>query len=82
MWEYEDQSVSSPYGIAVDKDSNVYLTSCGSHSIIVLSSDGKQVRKVLGKEDGIYNLFGLAFDVRKEVLLVANFDGPLLYELC
>lgn len=66
MWEYEDQSVSSPYGIAVDKDSNVYCTSCGSHSIIVLWSDGKQVRKMLGKEDEIYNPFGLAFDVKKK----------------
>ncbi|VDI47067.1 Hypothetical predicted protein [Mytilus galloprovincialis] len=68
IWEYKDKSVRSTYGIAVDKDSNVYFTSCGSHSLIVLSSDGKQARKLLGKEDGIDKPFGLAFDVKKEVL--------------
>ncbi|VDI47068.1 Hypothetical predicted protein [Mytilus galloprovincialis] len=82
MWEYKDQSISLPYGIAVDKDSNVYVASTGDHSIVVLSSDGKQARKLLGREDGIENTFGLAFNVKKEVMLVANYNGPILYELC
>ncbi|VDH95074.1 Hypothetical predicted protein [Mytilus galloprovincialis] len=54
MWEYKDQSVCSPYGtIVVDEDSNVYIASCDNHSIFLLSSDGKHVRKLLGKDDGI-----------------------------
>ncbi|VDH97213.1 Hypothetical predicted protein [Mytilus galloprovincialis] len=82
MWEYKDQLVSYPRGISVDKDSNVYIASPGNNSIIVLSPDGKQARKLLGKDDGIDNPFGLAFNVTKDKLLVANNNGPILYELC
>ncbi|CAC5395553.1 unnamed protein product [Mytilus coruscus] len=82
MWEYKDQSVRSPRGISLDKDSNVYIASYGNNSIFVLLSDGKQVRKLLGKDDGISNPYGLAFDVKKEKLIVANYNGPILYERC
>ncbi|XP_052101423.1 transcription intermediary factor 1-alpha-like [Mytilus californianus] len=81
-WEYKDQSVRSPRGISVDKDSNVYIASYGNNIIIVLSSDGKQVRKLLGTVDGIRIPFGLAFDVKKDKLIVANHNGPVLYERC
>ncbi|XP_071169026.1 transcription intermediary factor 1-alpha-like [Mytilus edulis] len=81
MWEYKDQLVSSPRGIDVDKDSNVYIASYGNDSIIVLSSDGKQARKLLGSDDGISKPYGLAFDTKKENLLVANYYGPALYRL-
>ncbi|CAG2251729.1 unnamed protein product [Mytilus edulis] len=49
MWEYTDQSVCSPQGIALDKDSNVYIASNGNHSITVLSSDGKHAKSCLTK---------------------------------
>ncbi|XP_071171060.1 protein wech-like [Mytilus edulis] len=81
MWEYKDQLIRNPRGIAVDKDSNVYIASSGNNSIIVLSSDGKQARKLLGRADGIDSSFGLAFDIKKENLLVANYNGPVLYEI-
>ncbi|CAG2192556.1 unnamed protein product [Mytilus edulis] len=81
MWEYKDQLVRYPRGIAVDKDLNVYIASPGNNSIVVLSSDGKQARKLLDKDDGIGNPFGLAFDVKKENLLVANYHEPALYRL-
>ncbi|VDI04288.1 Hypothetical predicted protein [Mytilus galloprovincialis] len=81
MWEYKDQLVRSPRGISVDKDLNVYIASSGNNSIIVLSSDGKQARKLLEKDDGIGNPYGLAFDVKKEILLVAYYMEPALYRL-
>ncbi|XP_063435945.1 uncharacterized protein LOC134716863 [Mytilus trossulus] len=81
MWEYKDQLVRSPRGISVDKDSNVYIASSGNNSIIVLSSDGKKARKLLGNDNGICQPFGLALDVKKENLLVANFYEPALYRL-
>ncbi|VDI46797.1 Hypothetical predicted protein [Mytilus galloprovincialis] len=82
MWEYKDQLVRSPRGISIDKDSNVYIASSGNDSIIVLSSDGKHARKLLGKEDGINNPFGLEFDVKNEKIIVANVSGPILYGRC
>ncbi|XP_052098621.1 E3 ubiquitin/ISG15 ligase TRIM25-like [Mytilus californianus] len=81
MWEYKDQSVCSPQGIAVDKDSNVYIASNDNHSITVLSSDGKQARKLLEQDDGIDNPFGLAFDVNKGKLIVANYSESAVYAL-
>ncbi|CAG2192554.1 unnamed protein product [Mytilus edulis] len=57
IWENKDQSVYRPRGISVDKDSNVYIASSGNNSIVVLSSDGKQARKLLGEDDGINNPF-------------------------
>ncbi|XP_063435946.1 uncharacterized protein LOC134716864 [Mytilus trossulus] len=81
MWEYKDQLVSFPRGLAVDKDSNVYIASSGNNSIIVLSSDGKKARKLLGNDNGICQPFGLALDVKKENLLVANHNVPALYRL-
>ncbi|CAC5395174.1 unnamed protein product [Mytilus coruscus] len=82
MWEYKDQSVRSPRGISVDKDSNVYIVSSGNNSILVMSSDGKQARKLLGQDDGISKPCGLQFDVKKETFIVANYYGPFLYGLC
>ncbi|CAC5395551.1 unnamed protein product [Mytilus coruscus] len=81
MWEYKDQSVRFPRGISVDKDSNVYIASSGNISIIVFASDGKQARKLLEKDDGISNPFGMESDVKKEKLIVANYNGPLFYGL-
>ncbi|CAC5399019.1 unnamed protein product [Mytilus coruscus] len=79
VWEYKDQSVRSSRGISVDKHSNVYIASSGNNSIIVLSSDGKEARTVLRRQVGIENPYGLAFDVKKEKLVVANYSGPKLY---
>ncbi|XP_071169025.1 E3 ubiquitin-protein ligase TRIM71-like [Mytilus edulis] len=81
IWENKDQLIRSPRGISVDKNSNVYIASSGNRSIVVLSPDGKQARKLLGEDDGIGDPFGLAFDVKKENLLVANFYKPALYSL-
>lgn len=81
MWEYKDKSVLSPRGIAVDKYSNVYIASASDNTIVVLSSDGKQASKLLGNDTGINNPFGLAFDDKKEKLIVVNYNGPLLYGL-
>ncbi|CAG2251728.1 unnamed protein product [Mytilus edulis] len=81
MWEYKDQSVCNPRGMSIDKDSNVYIASFGNNSITVLSSDGKQARKLLDKDDGIDNADGLAFDVDKGKLIVANNYELAVYEL-
>lgn len=79
LLEYKDQSVHYPQGLAVDSESNVYIASSDNNSIIVLSSVGKQARKLLVNVDGICNPYALAFVVTKEKLIVANYDGPSLY---
>lgn len=81
MWENTDQLVQFPRGIAVDTNSNIYLASSGYNTILLLSSDGKQARKLLVGDARINNPFGLAFDEKKEKLLVCEYDGPILYSL-
>lgn len=81
MWEYTDQSVCYPQGIAVDEDSNVYIASNGNNDITVLSSNGNHAKKLLDKDNGIDKPFGLAFDVKKGKLVVANYSNPALYAL-
>ncbi|CAG2256441.1 unnamed protein product [Mytilus edulis] len=79
IWEYKDQSVRSSKGISVDKDSNVYIASSDNDSIIVLSSDGKHARKLLGSDDGISRPFGLVVDLKNGKLIVLDNNGVLLY---
>ena len=39
--EYKDVSVlNDPPGVAVDNNYNVYVTSCSSHSVVVLEPNG------------------------------------------
>lgn len=59
----------------------MYIASSRNNSIIVLSSDGKQTRKLLGEDDGISQPFGLAFGVKQDKILVANCNVPALYRL-
>ncbi|XP_063435925.1 uncharacterized protein LOC134716844 [Mytilus trossulus] len=81
VWEYNHQSVCSPTGKAVDNDSIVYVASSHHNTIVVMSSNGKLARKLLGDDARINNPYGLSFDEKKENLRVCNYYGPVLYEL-
>ncbi|CAG2252224.1 unnamed protein product [Mytilus edulis] len=83
VWEYTDESIlKSVHGVAVDNDSNVYVVSNRNDSIVVLSPDGKQARRLLAKENGIQHPYGIYFDKGRNILMVTNLFGPAsLYEV-
>ncbi|XP_071176395.1 uncharacterized protein [Mytilus edulis] len=83
VWEYKDESILKYInGVAVDNDSNVYVVSIGNNSIVVLSPDGKQARRLLAEENGIQYPSGIYFDKDRNVLLVTNSRGPaFLYNI-
>ncbi|CAG2198911.1 unnamed protein product [Mytilus edulis] len=75
-WLYHNQSmVNKPLGIYVDKYNNVYVSSFGNHSVVLISPDGKKVRKILGKEDGIVSPYCVHYNQNQNNLLVTCFHG-------
>ena len=82
IWEYKDESIlKGVRGVTVDNDSNVYVVSNSSNSIVVLSPDGKKARKLL-EGNGIQDPYGIHFDKGRNILLVTNFYGTtFLYNI-
>lgn len=83
IWEYSNKSLLNyPFGVAVDKHSNIFVASYQNDSIIVISADGEHMRCILGKEDGIKNPCGICIDQKNNNLLVTSYGGTVnLYRL-
>ncbi|CAC5426366.1 unnamed protein product [Mytilus coruscus] len=82
IWSKKISKIKLSYGITIDNDSNIYIASYGTNSIVVLSPDGKFNRRLLCSEDGINLPRGIFFDKRRNHLLVANEKGTVfLYEV-
>lgn len=74
--EYNDKSVLKAIrGVTTDKDANVYVACRGNNSIVVISPDGKQARRLVGKEDGLNQPYGIYLDKAKNNLLIACYNG-------
>jgi hypothetical protein len=84
LWEFIDESVlKDPWGVTVDNNGNVYVTSYNSKSVVVIEPDGRQGRHILSSDDGLKLPTGIYFDTSKNCLLVTNYHGPsLLYHVC
>ena len=76
LWEFQDVAIiRDPHGVAVDKDLNVYVVSGGNDGVVVISSDEKRCRTVLGKSDGMNTPWAICFDKVKNNLVVCNYNG-------
>ena len=84
LWEYKDVSVlKDPWGVTVDNNSNVYVTSYSSSKVVVLEPDGIQGRQLISSEDVLNGPTGLYFDKSKNCLVVTNYHGQaFLYRMC
>ena len=81
LWKYNDASMMNGLqGVTVDNNSNVYVASCSSHSVVVLELDGRKGRQLISGDD---DPIGIYFDKSKNSLLVANSNGTaFLYKMC
>ncbi|CAG2191500.1 TRIM2_3 [Mytilus edulis] len=53
-WEFKDtQNLQYPQGISVDSNGNVYVVSRDTHSVVIISPDGKRCRTILSSRDGL-----------------------------
>jgi DNA-binding beta-propeller fold protein YncE len=69
LWKFQDVAIiRKPRGVAVDRDLNVYVASLDNNSVVVISSDGKRCRTVLGESDGIDRPTAIYFDKVKKQL--------------
>ena len=84
LWEFTDASVlKDPRGVTVDNNFNLYVTSCGSNTVVVLEPDGIQGRQLRSSDDGLNGPIGIYFDKAKNSLLVTNRNGSaFLYHMC
>ena len=83
LWELQDIAIiREPFGVAVDRDLNVYVASRSNNSVVVISPDGKRCRTVLGKSDGIDRPYAIYFDKVKNNLVVCNYNRAIfLYKV-
>ena len=83
LWELQDIAIiRKPFGVAVDRDLNVYVASRSNNSVVVISPDGKRCRTVLGKSDGIDTPYAIYFDKVKNNLVVCNKNSAIfLYKV-
>jgi DNA-binding beta-propeller fold protein YncE len=83
LWKYKDVSVlNDPRGVTVDNNSNVYVTSCSPHKVVVLEPHGRQGRQVISSYDGLADPNGIYFNKSKNSLFVANLGKAFLYNMC
>jgi hypothetical protein len=73
QWEFKDEcALQYPLGISVDNVGNVYVVSCHSKNVVVISPDGQRHRQLLSDKDGLVNPRLLDFDKSTNRLLVVN----------
>jgi DNA-binding beta-propeller fold protein YncE len=76
IWDFKDQSVlRKPKGIALDKNSNVYVAGMETNNVVILSPDGKSCRQILTKSDGLNEPYSLRINIDRSELLVCNTNG-------
>lgn len=70
-------SLKHPWGIAIDKDSRIYVTDYGNHRVVVYDQFGSSMREFgsKGSKDGHFNgPTGIAVD-QSGVVYVADWDN-------
>ena len=83
LWKFKDESVlSTPVGVAVDNNCNIYVTSYSYNKVIVLSPDGKQWRQLLDQNDGMRCPYAIYIDKTTNNILIINYNGSaFLYHI-
>ena len=73
QWEFTDKRViTSPRGISVDNDGNVYVIGSYYSNVVVISPDGQHHRQLLSSEDDMIYPCVLDYDKSTNRLLVVN----------
>ncbi|XP_076099800.1 uncharacterized protein LOC143069178 [Mytilus galloprovincialis] len=68
LWTFQHQDIGEPRGLALDKNSFVYIASSVNNSIVVVSPDGKTSKTILSDADGIKQPY--AIDINRETGLM------------
>ena len=77
VYQYNDQTFGCPGGILVDSADNVLLCYSGSHTIAVITPDGRKHGTLLSGKDGIEYPFSLAYRARDNTVIVGCYTDQL-----
>ena len=69
--------LSSPTGLAMDTEGNIYVAEYGSNEISKVDKNTQAITVIANVDDSIYRPSGLVFDINGD-LLVANNNGVIL----
>ena len=64
-----DGRPASPYGVAVDREGNVYVSDSSANAVRVYSPEGRQLRRI---EEKLQRPTGVAIDCARDVLYVVS----------
>ena len=82
-FQYQNDKLSHPFGLGVDRQGNAYVAGHVSHNVHQLSTDGQKHRIILTQNDGINQPHCLEFQPNSDIfLLYCSWDRKLrLYEM-
>lgn len=76
VWEFKSESVlRNPRGITVDHKGNIFVVGMESQNIVVISSDGKQLKEIEMDQLNRHQPSSIFFDKIKKQLLVSEQDS-------
>ena len=78
VYQYEEQRLGYPGGILVDSADNVLLCHSDSHTIVVITPDGRKHDTLLSDKDGIKCPVALVYRTRDNTVIVGCYDTDQL----
>ena len=77
VYQYKEQRLGCPDGILVDSADNVLLCCGWSHTIVVITPDGRKHCTLLSHKDGIYYPWSIAYRARDNTVIVGCLSDQL-----
>ena len=77
MYQFNDQRLGCPVGILVDSADNVLLCYYDSHTIVVITPDGRKHGTLLSDKDGKEHPWSLAYRARDNTVIVGGYTDQL-----
>ena len=77
VYQYKDQRLGWPRGILVDSADNVLLCYYDSHTIVVITPDGRKHGTLLSGKDGVKCPSSLAYRARDNTVIVGCYTDQL-----
>ncbi|VDI58903.1 Hypothetical predicted protein [Mytilus galloprovincialis] len=74
VWNFHDDSLLFPHGLANDRSGNVFVVGCNSGNLILIQHDGKSYKNLLNFETNCTPRV-VCYDKDKNTLLVCDDDG-------
>ncbi|XP_063425269.1 uncharacterized protein LOC134708557 [Mytilus trossulus] len=82
IWVFKDRSITTPRGISVDHNQNVYVAGESSNNLIVIQHDGKDSKVLLTNRDGLKSPYAANYNKQKKVICLNYKTGSIaLYQV-